>query len=367
MPNILSQEEVDALLGALERGESVEESGEPSGREKKVAKYDFRRPDRSYFRDQLRFFQSIHETFAQQYASALSVYLRSIVEIDPLSTDQRTYGEYILELPRRSSLFVFDVDPLEGHCVLEMHPSLILTMIDRLFGGTGSQADFSRDLTDIEKAVMNKLVQRGLSVLAGAWESVTKLTPSLQTYLNSPAALQLLPESESVVLSTFEVRMGEASGMMSVCYPHLTLEPIIPQISSSRGISRRRIKDVPEGPKWISSGLEETRLPLAVELGCAELSVREFLDLRQGDVIALDQRVDKAVQVKIGNKVKAKARPGLRGTHRVVRVEEFEPGWMDSLGAGAKHSSPSEDSGTGPATATSEPGAMPPEARRRTA
>lgn len=323
MANILSQEEVDALLGALERGEDVDPSDQPEN--KPITEYDFRRPDRSYFRDQLRFFESIHETFAQMYASALSVHLRSIVEIDLLSTDQRTYGEYITEMAKRTSLFVFHMSPLEGHAVLEIHPSLVLTMIDRLFGGYGTQADFSRDLTDIEKAVMTKLVQRALSVLEKSYESVIPLSLKLEEHLNSPVALQLLPESESVIMTTFELRMGDASGMLSLCYPHLTVEPIIPKISGSRGVARRRLKDVPEGPQWISSGIEESQLRVSVELGKAQLSLRDFLDLHEGDVVPLDRRADEPVAVRVGPKIKGLGRPALRGNHRVIQIESLTP------------------------------------------
>ena len=325
MANILSQEEVDALLGALERGEEVERDVDSTKEPKPINEYDFRRPDRSYFRDQLSFFDSIHETFAQMYASALSVHLRSIVEIDLLSTDQRTYGEYVTEMAKRTSLFLFHMSPLEGHAVLEIQPSLVLTMIDRLFGGYGTQADFSRDLTDIEKAVMTKLVQRALSVLEKSYESIINLELELEEHLNSPVALQLLPESESVIMSTFELRMGDASGIISLCYPHLTVEPIIPKISGTRGVARRRLKDVPEGPQWISNGIEESKLSVAVELGQAQLTLRDFLDLKEGDVVPLENRAEDPVAIRVGPKVKAFGRPALRGSHRVVQIESLTP------------------------------------------
>ena len=250
MANILSQEEIDALMGAVEDEEpSVSSIGEvdpetepedlPRHPKSAVALYDFRRPNRAFFKEQLRLFQTIHDAFARQYAATLSGYLRSMVEMEIVSADQLTYGEYVLSLPGSTSLFIFDISPLEGRAVLEINPSLILCMVDRLFGGMGAKPDFTRDLTDIETAVMTKIVQRGLSILGHAWDGVVKLRPVLREHETKPVMMQLLPNTDSVVLITFELRMMSSSGTLSISYPYTAMEPIQLRAVSSRSALRR--------------------------------------------------------------------------------------------------------------------------------
>jgi flagellar motor switch protein FliM len=322
MANILSQEEIDALLGVVETeapsaSEDTQEGQEVQGT---ALPYDFRRPNR-VSKEQLRFLQTIHEGWARQFSNVLSGYLRTIIDIDIVSTDQLTYGEYVLSLPSSTALFVFSMKPLEGSGVLEVNPALILTMVERLFGGSGGAAGYSRDLTNIETAVVTKLARQGLAVLGTAWERVAPLKPEVTELMKSPQMLQLLPNTETVILITFEVRLGNATGMLSLAYPFLGMEPIIPKITSRQALLGQNRRSVEDGPKWISERLAESSLPLMAELGQAQLTVQEFLRLRLGDVIRLDRSVDRPVDLLVAGEKKALARPGLKGRHRAVRLE----------------------------------------------
>lgn len=325
MANILSQDEIDALLGAVDSTEEEPTKEEAPAEDKPaqqsaVMPYDFRRPNR-VSKEQLRFFQTIHEDFSRQFANGLSSYLRTMVDIEVVSTDQLTYGEYVLSLPASTALFVFGMSPLEGSGVMEINPSLILTMVDRLFGGEGVESSASRDLTGIETAVVTKLVEEGLGVLTRTWERVTNLSCSMSELMKNPQMLQLLPNTETVILITLELRMGESAGILSLCYPFVAMESVIPNISSRQilmGSQRRVIED---GPKWISHALGESSLSVAAELGRAELTVAEFIRLRPGDVIPLRSRVQEPIGVLVENERKGLARPGLKGRYRAVRLE----------------------------------------------
>ncbi len=322
MANILSQEEIDALLGVVEPEAATGDSdvSEDAVSPGSVLPYDFRRPNR-VSKEQLRFFQTIHEAFARQFANTLSGYLRSIVDIEIVSADQLTYGEYVLSLPSSTALFVFSMKPLEGSGVLEINPSLILTMIERLFGGAGADAGFSRDLTTIETAVVTRIVQQGLEVLGTSWDRIVPLRPDLQELMKNPQMLQLLPNTETVILISFELRMGSSAGILSLCYPYLGIEPIIPKISSRQALLGQNRRVVEDGPAWIGARLSDTGLPVAAELGQAELSVSEFLRLRPGDVIRLDRRVEEPIDLLVGGERKGRARPGLKGRNRAVRLD----------------------------------------------
>jgi flagellar motor switch protein FliM len=318
--NILSQEEIDALLGVVEPEVQTEPPPPDQPSPEAVLPYDFRRPNR-VSKEQLRFLHTIHEGFARQFGNSLSGYLRNIVDIQIISVDQLTYGEYVLSLPNSTALFLFSMKPLEGNGVLEINPALILNMIDRLFGGSGEQASSSRDLTAIETAVVTRLVEQGLKALSVAWQRVIAFEPELQELMKNPQMLQLLPNTETVILVTFELRMGSYSGILSVCYPYIAMDTIIPNMSARHVLMAQNRRVVEGGPEWIGRALGETLVEVVAELGCAELTVREFLRLRPGDVIKLDRTLNEPVQLLVGGERKALARPGLKGHNRAVRLD----------------------------------------------
>lgn len=321
MANILSQEEIDALLGVVEPEAAAEEPAPTLARPgQNCLPYDFRRPNR-VSKEQLRYFQTIHETFGRQFGNALSGYLRSIVDIDIVSADQLTYGEYVLSLPSSTALFVFEMKPLEGNGVLEMNPSLILLMVERLFGGTGASSSLSRDLTAIETAVVTKLVRQGLEDLGTAWEKIIPIQPALTELMRNPQMLQLLPNTETVILITFELRLGEATGILSLCYPYLALEPMLPNMTSRGVLLGQKTRAVENGSEWIQARIAPSCLPVSAELGAASLTVRDFLSLRVGDVLPLERGIHDPVDVLVAGRRKALARPGLHGRKRAVRLE----------------------------------------------
>ena len=149
MADILSQEEIDALL------EVVEEEGDTLSSEveatdtRQVILYDFKRPNR-VSKEQLRAVKGIHDKMARNLASQISSIMRSIVEIQLHSVDQMTYGEFLMSLPSPTSFNVFSIKPLDGNCIIEINPSIAFPMIDRLLGGLGESYESTRELTDIE-------------------------------------------------------------------------------------------------------------------------------------------------------------------------------------------------------------------------
>ncbi|HNW93261.1 MAG TPA: flagellar motor switch protein FliM, partial [bacterium] len=174
MTELLSQDEIDSLLNAISSGESVEppaaggggaagpaaRSGAP-GKQPKVKLYDFRRPDK-FSKDQIRTLQMINETFARLTTTSLSAQLRTMVHVHVASVDQLTYEEFMKSIPNPTTIAIASMAPLEGNCVLEVDPSIAFTIIDRLFGGKGWSSNLSRELTDIEQSVIERIIHRML-------------------------------------------------------------------------------------------------------------------------------------------------------------------------------------------------------------
>ena len=329
MANILSQDEVDALLRSFQEEEEESppaddegSSGEDVGEKARggaMQLYDFRRPSR-ISRDQLRLLHGIHEAYALVFSGVLSGHLRTLVEIQVLSLEQLSYAEWIHGLPKSACLFPFTVEPLEGTAVAEISNELVLTIVDRLLGGRGEDLVQLRDPTQLETSLIGRIIDDGLRVLADAWSEVTRFTPTRHGFEKRPSMLRLLSETEIVLLATLKVKMANVSGTCSFCYPLLTIEPAIAKLASAFAQGTLRQKGAGEGRPWMVAGLQEGRIPMSVQLGEGTVTIGEFIRMKPGDVIPLDRKVSDVLSVFVGGKMKLTGRPGLSGTRLAVRL-----------------------------------------------
>lgn len=201
--------------------------------EYKLKIYDFKRPDK-FSKDQIRTIAVMHEAFARLVTSRLSATLRQSAQVHVASVDQMTYQEFLQTIPIPATLAIIDMPPLKGAAILEIDPTISFAIIDRIFGGMGSDAGFTRgDHTDIEFTVLEEIISQIINHLGEAWSTVIDLKPSLAGIEANPVFTQIVPPSEMVVLVTLETKVGEETkGMINFCIPYLTLEPLIPKLSA---------------------------------------------------------------------------------------------------------------------------------------
>lgn len=322
MTEILSQDEIDALLTAISTGEVDTTDYSAAKEQRKVKIYDFRRPDK-FSKDQIRTLQMMHETFARLTTTALSAQLRALVSVHVASVDQLTYEEFIRSIPNPTTLAVINMDPLKGSAVLEIDPSITFTIIDKLFGGMGESAKISRELTDIELSVMEGIIVRILGNLREAWSNVIDLRPRLGNIETNPQFAQIVPPNDMVVLITLETKVGEVEGMTNLCIPYITIEPVISKLSAQYWYSSIRKGATDENMSIIQSRLETVELPIVAEIGEVEITMQEVLDLRVGDVVKLtDTKISSDMVLRIGGRKKFKCRPGVVGSRVAVQIGE---------------------------------------------
>jgi flagellar motor switch protein FliM len=233
MTEVLSREEIDQLLAAINAGDSEPEDKPPKG-SRKIKIYDFARPDK-FSRDQIRTVSIIHETFARLITTSLSAYLRAMVHCHVASVDQLTYEEFIRSIPTPTTLAIVNMDPLIGNAVMEIDPAISFSIIDRLFGGIGEGVTSQHALTDIEAFIMEGVIVRMLGNLREAWTTVIDLRPRLCKIETNPQFAQIVPPAEMVLLVTIEAKVGDVEGMINICIPYLTVEPIIGRLSNLYG------------------------------------------------------------------------------------------------------------------------------------
>lgn len=333
MNEVLSQDEIDQLLTAISSGDvETEELSQPT-ESRKIKIYDFKRPDK-FSKEQIRTVSIMHETFARLTTTALSAQLRSLVQVHVASVDQLTYEEFIRSIPNPTTLGVINMDPLKGSAILEVDPAITFSIIDRLFGGQGEGTKVSRELTDIEQTVMEGIIVRILGNMREAWSQVIDLRPRLGQIDTNPQFAQIVPPTEMVVLVTLETKVGDVEGMMNFCIPYLTIEPIISKLSAQYWYSSVRRGATTENLNILKDRLSTIDVPLIVEIGSMELTVREVLSLSVGDVVRLPQALIYGhMALNVGDRRKFWCRPGQVGAKLAVQItskiedvetEEFE-------------------------------------------
>ena len=323
MNEVLSQDEIDQLLQAISTGESEADEFKPVTDTRRIKIYDFRRPDK-FSKEQIRTVSNMHETFARLTTASLSAQLRTLVHVHVASVDQLTYEEFIRSIPTPTTLAVINMDPLKGNAVLEIAPEITFIIIDRLFGGSGDTGGkVNRDLTDIEQSVMEGIIVRILANMREAWTQVIDLRPRLQQIETNPQFAQIVPPSEMVILVTLEIKIGEEAGMMNICIPYITIEPIVSKLSSSFWFSSVRRSSTTQYLGTLKEKLADVEMELVADIGSINVPIRDVLSLRTGDVIRLNTiKVGEPLTLSVGSKKKFYCQPGVVGKKVAVQIIE---------------------------------------------
>ena len=320
MTEVLSQEEIDQLLTAINAGDTEPEDFRPAADTRKIKIYDFKRPDK-FSKEQIRTVSIMHETFARLTTTALSATLRSLVHVHVASVDQLTYEEFIRSIPTPTTLAIINMDPLKGNAILEIDPAVTFSIIDRLFGGTGEGTKAQHELTDIETSVMEGIIVRILGNMREAWAQVIDLRPRLGQIDTNPQFASIVPPTEMVVLVTLETKVGDVEGMMNFCIPYLTIEPIIGKLSAQYWYSSVRRGTTTENLNILKEKLSNVDVNVVAEIGKINVPVRDVLSLRVNDVVRLyNVRVGDPFSLNIGNKKKFLCRPGVIGKKMAVQI-----------------------------------------------
>ena len=322
MADILSQDEVDILLSAAAEGDLDINTGMTSTPtdNQSLTTYDFRRPER-VSKEQLKGLQSLFEAFSREIGILLPPFLRTVVRVDLVSIDQLTYDEFILSVARPTAISILDMDPLDGRAVLEMGPSMVFPIIDRVLGGKGVSLAQPRELTEIEERIVYRIVLMILDSWKRAWSHLIELDMKVINQESDPLIVQIVAGSEMVILVGYEIYIGESVGTMNMCIPLMLLTPILDQISSQTGFQRNISPEVAELTRTaIESYIQQTNVPLEPILGEVKISLNELSQLQVGDVIGLDNKADEPIKINVGGIPRFAAKPGRRGEQSSVQI-----------------------------------------------
>lgn len=321
MPNnILDQAEIDALLNAAQadNGSSSGDGGEGGF---SIRPYAFQPPD-LISRAQFRGLFSLHEAFAREMQSSLSLLLRSRVEMRLVSVDQQRFVDFSTSLDQVTNIHMFDAKPLPGTALVDFSMPVIFGILDHQLGGDGTGTLPQRALTAVESAIIEPILKMFFRGLQDAFSSEIPVDIQRIRTETSAEYAHIAPPEAPVVAVCIDVEIGSANGLVNICYPAAMVASVLWEQQAKSSVLEEKAEDPEdlENRKQLLASMLDVPLALPVELGEVQLSTREWLELKLGDVLVLPRRVHEPVTVKVENLPVYYARPGRVANRRCVRI-----------------------------------------------
>jgi flagellar motor switch protein FliM len=319
---MLSQAEIDALLGAVADGSLPTEDQPPSiSADGRIVKtYDFRRPAK-FSNEQLRTLQAIHENVGRIAAARLSSFLRGPIVIQLAGTDQLIFDDYVTQLSLPTELVVMASTGLAGPFMVDMDMGFALAAVDRLLGGPGRIPSERNEPTPIEADLISRVIGHLPHALNEGWSHLQTLDVSVTESALTPILLRIAAPAEVVAVMTYEVRFAGQTAPMTICYPYASLEPLLPRLAATMWYSQRRaasgnssIRDI------LESEVRAVEIPVAASFRAVDIPVEALSELRPGDVIRFDEHFDEPVLISVSDQAQAWAIPGRVGDRVALRL-----------------------------------------------
>lgn len=318
MGDVLSQSEIDNLLKALNSGElDVTEMNDSS--EKQVKDYDFARPSK-FSKDHLRTLETLFENYGRLLSTNLPAYLRKNVQVEVRTAEANTYSEFTTALSNPVLLGIIDFSPLEGNIILELDDGLGYAIIDRMLGGNGVPLEKSREFTEIELIIIERIMNVCTNLMIEPWHNVVTLSPRLERIETNSQFAQIISPSEMTAIVTLNIKVGNVEGLMSVCIPFTCVEPVIDKLNTKYWYSTMKVRDGQEYKETIETAISKARIPVRAVLGKSAVSVNDFMNLQIGDIIRLNTKVEDELNIFVGNIRKFTALPGSSSDTYAVRI-----------------------------------------------
>ncbi|WP_028323872.1 flagellar motor switch protein FliM [Desulfatirhabdium butyrativorans] len=311
---ILSQEEIDALLGAMAKGEvnlSEEKRAAPA-----VVPYDLT-SQRIMMREEFYALSEVYDKFTGMLQIAISAMLQRSFEVRIVSTEMVKFGDFIKAFSNPTSFNLFSMEPLIGMALIAIETNLAFSLIDCMFGGDGKPLVQNRDFTVIEQRMLVKFAQEVLSNFEKAWENVFPVKITLRKTESKAEFVHMVNPNDQVIVIAFTIAGKEFSANLYACISYLMLEPIKEKLSSKY----LREKDIAYA--WrpqLERLLDDAPVVLIAELGRTMQSLRDLLEMEVDDVLKLNAGPEDPVTIRIQNTEKFYGLPGVAKGNRAVEI-----------------------------------------------
>jgi flagellar motor switch protein FliM len=325
MGEVLSQEEVDALLSGLTGGEIPVETDKPPSRDV-YSPYDFTNQDR-IVRGRLPTLEMVHERFTRLFRQSISSAMQRMIDVNVLNTEMSKFGEFMRNQSIPSSYHIFRMDPLKGSGLVVLEGKLISTMVNNFFGGKGTSyyKMEGRDFTPIETRLIRTVVELVLKDYQEGWKPIQKVDIVPVRHEVNPQFVSIVPPSDVVWIVEIELSFEDISEKMYFCLPHSTIEPLKEKLKASY-----QSENLSSENTWrdrVETCLKRMPVEFKVRLGTAKVTGRQVLQFAPGDVIPLNERSDRPLNVYVEQVLKMRGRAGSSRGNRAICVTDFiQPG-----------------------------------------
>ena len=318
---ILSQEEVDALLRGVGDGELETETDEIAENISGVEPFDLTTQEK-VISGRLPTLNIINQMFCKLFQNTFSKLMRRSVQVSTISTDTIKFGDFQNSLPFPSCLHIFRMEPLHGHGLVVMENKLISAVIDTIFGGTGTQKTkiTGRDFSSIEIRMIKSIIISALEDLEKSWRPVHALTTNLVRSEVNPQFAAIVTPNDIVLVVLFKIEMENVSGTLTICLPYAAIEPVIPKLKTEFQSEKMEVDHV-----WVSrlrAKLLTTELELVAELGTTTITPQDLMKYKVGDTIILNADVTDPLLLKVEQIPKFKGFSGVSRGNKAVQLAE---------------------------------------------
>lgn len=320
MEKILSKAEIEALLNAVFEGR-IEPEKELSKAEGAVSNYDLINSDAQ--KGSVPNLDIIYDSFIRSNRVNLSNRLRKSVEIKKVGARSYKFDDFLQTLPTPVCMGIFKIEPLKGAALISFDSTLVLSLVDSLLGGTGSAKVpiANRMFTSIELRLMEKIVGDALQDFEKAWAPLYATHMSLLRMETNPRLVNIVPPEYQIVTMTLKIQIDDVSGNVMFAVPFMTIDPIRDKLKTGMQFDLMAID-----PQWsfrLTSELMEAPMEASVEMGNANITLRELLDLAPGDTIMLDKASSSDMVVKVEGVPKYFGVPGIRHGNKAIQISKI--------------------------------------------
>jgi len=286
----------------------------------RIIKYDFRRPNK-FGKDQMRTLHVIHEYYARMLTTYFSGILRTNSHADVAGVVEKIYHEFSNSLPDPVILAVIEMAPYNGYILIELSQSVAFELLDYILGGIGGEMKENREYTEIEIALLERILSPMTRLIAESWSGVEMIEPRFDRIVTSSRFIQAMSPNETIACITLNVRVGVIKGYINICIPHSCIQPFEDKLSNRFWFSDSNNKVTEEDRTGIIlKQLKGSLLEVKAVLGETTITAREVLELQPGDVIQLNSKIRDPMRIMVGGTEKYYGVPGLKNNRMAVRI-----------------------------------------------
>jgi flagellar motor switch protein FliM len=316
---ILSQEEIDALLNAMDSGEVPLEE-EPEDNSKAEARLYDLTSQSLMLRDQFDALDEVYDKFINLLNVALASSLQRAIEVKMVSKEIVKFGEFLQAFANPTGFSIYTMEPLIGSALLAVEPNLGFALIDCMFGGKGKPLAKIREFTQIEQRMLNRFYLEVLRELERAWAVAYNIRFIQKKTETKPEFVNLVSPNDLVLTFVFSVNGEQFSGNIHVCTPFLMLEPIKDKLSSRYLREKDRAHAFKDQLAWL---LRDTKVNIVAELGKTVRTIGQILEMETDDIFKIDTGPQDPVVLKVEGVPKFCGMPGVVKGNRAVQLTDI--------------------------------------------